>query len=245
LDGSAIAMPPLEPHKIELPKVLGGLALKPLDRQLCYEILSPRNAERGEAPSLKIEGTSESAKWADGGDSDEHTFVQVSRHIFASPGTPTLTLHGTLDDKNYQTFAITKSGQTTAGPLKLEYAAAEPGWTQITVRGNWQFDAQLAVIRRNGHQAFRSDGMSMSWPMGRALSARFYCPLSDIAEVHFQMCGVQRFVVTGIAANPGTPAPPRIATEHLHPTLAGQPALHSALPEQEPDPTPPIKLPAD
>jgi len=62
--------------------------------------------------------------------------------------------------------------------------------------------------------------------------------------VHFQMCGVQRFVVTGIAASPGTSAPPLIATEHLSPTLAGQPPLSTApLPEQEPDPVPPIKLP--
>lgn len=86
----------------------------------------------------------------------------------------------------------------------------------------------------------------MIWAQVAQLTSISY-PRSSVS-----ICGLflrlpaYRFVVTGIAANPGPPTSPRIATEHFHPTLAGQPPLSTApLPEQEPDPTPPIKLPAD
>lgn len=225
-------------RRIEGINLSNALGIKTPDRQLCYSITTPQHVDQGHAPDLKIDNVSEFIEWGEGGDYVGTSFSELDRYAFVMPNTPTLTLHGTLNDRRYVTFAVASSGQTSAGPLKVRFATSKPGWVDVQFSGDWQYEPELAAILTNGHQAYRQRGFTQTGTLGGVVSASFHCEIKNLKEVHFRMCGLQRFVAYGIATSAGMPGSPRIAEEHLSPTLAGKPPIWTgALPQEESDPS--------
>ena len=136
-----------------------------------------------------------------------------------------------MDDREYETFAIAKPGQTQAGPLKVEWDS-KPTKTKVTFSGDWEFPGEIAMINTRGNQEMFDVGSGWNTAFGHSRNATFMCKVSEIREVHFRMCGIQRFTISDVAADPGTQTSPKVSIEHVHPTLNGHgPVWTGKLPE--------------
>src|SRR5204862_7572601 len=115
---------------------------------------------------------------------------QLDRFAFHKPSAAKLTIRGELDDREYETFAIAKPGQTQAGPLKVEWDS-KPTKTKVTFSGDWEFPGEIAMINSRGNQEMFDVGSGWNTAFGHSRNATFMCKVSEIREVHFRMCGIQ------------------------------------------------------
>jgi hypothetical protein len=113
----------------------------------------------------------------------------------------------------------------------VDFSKTNEGKASVKFTGDWQYPDEIVAIKRNGKRAREGIATSMSF-FGHSATAEFDCAPEDVAEVHFRMCGIQRFVIEGIAADPGVKTTPRLRVEHIHPTLNGQgPARNGKVPD--------------
>ena len=212
------------------------------DRQFCWEVyFDADRVKQGNYPRIKIDGVNTGLGIVEPDPSPDkgpipHPWIlrEYHRLVFAKASATKLTIRGEVEDGNFVTFAIAKPHNAAAGPLTAKFSSDQSGKAEVSFIGDLSFPHEISAINNKGNRVSMLFATSSSGLLGNEASATFDCALSDIHEVHLQLCGVQRFVISDVAADPDVRTSPRVRIEHIQPTLNGHgPIWAGKLPEYQ------------
>ncbi|HEY0007224.1 MAG TPA: hypothetical protein VGB55_00745, partial [Tepidisphaeraceae bacterium] len=195
-------------------------------------------ADRNVSPNIDVVGAIASSQGDDdvSGDLKTYLFTKYSRMVFQRPDdAATFTVRGSIDDHQWQTFAVfAPGGPMQAGPISAVFGQTPDGRATMSLKGQWAWPMRVVFVTAAGEASEARAGSTTFSPLGRwhnAESSVFL--LSEVKEAYVQLCGQQRFEIRGLPSDPVPPAQPAtLVDEHLRPAVPGLTLLPAAPPPE-------------